>query len=991
MAAFLIGLDPTFASDQTFIIDHYTDEHGLPQNSVKGIGQDNLGFLWLISEKGPIRYDGNGLFRTFDDLSASLRTDRMMALYQGGPNGELWAQAENDALVLLKDGRAVTSNETFWTVFDKPRLDAEKTLVTTTRLPSPYPEALPEHLFVPDGAGSGFVVSKDSISFPPDNLKSVYRLHFPNKNPWGFVGFQGKLLYLDQLRSCTVFHRDNRITQEEISGDLLSLPATTRFTIYWNTASDQVFIYAAKKLYWLSEDNNGRFHSTLLVSGFDFKTNNITTAHYVPFQGKLFLGSATKGLFVVRKRHFNMLHSGVDYPSNTFYNQTLLPNGLLLTNEGRTFDQKGQPHLSRFLQEKKHQYHQVFGPDGYLWIFQWDTILLVSPRADQLIGIRQNPALAKFSDWDDASNFWIGGDAGKLQKYHADRDTFLTMGSFPAITYIEDGGPQELYIGTKNGLFTFNTLDYTKKEIPEFAGKTIRSIYKESASRHWITTYQHGFFLYENGVVTAFPLDKNGYLATSHCMQEDTRGFLWISTNKGLFKVSKRQLLDYKQDITNVPFYFYYDKQWGLNTNEFNGGCKPCAIKLPNGDFSFPSLDGLVQFSPYTISDYFPSGDVILDQVILDEKTLPIQDTINIPNEFSRLDIKVATPFYGSPYNMEIDYVVTSEGKGKGNWLPLNTANHTLSINELSSGSHEVLIRMRNGMGARDFSYAAFHLYIQPLFHETTWFTLLLCMALGLAVWLFIALRTRFIVNQNRLLLMKVNERTDILESQYEWQQRLSTSITHDIKAPLNYVVRALGAIHDIAKAEGFLPREMEQVYLSTKNIYHYSNNLTKLAKLMPTRGALEFADVPLFQITQQQIDIFESAVESRGNTVHNNIPMSTSVYSNADILAIIIHNLLDNATKFTQNGEIKINVEPKTDTTVLFSITDTGLGFHPEQVDYYNELNQGHLPVRIEEKNIGFGLLLVKDMAHLIGAEMFIQSVLGGGTTISFILRNRA
>ncbi|MFC3196665.1 sensor histidine kinase [Parapedobacter deserti] len=991
LATFFILSNPTLAADETFIINHYTDEHGLPQNSIKGIGQDNLGFLWLISEKGPVRYDGNGQFRTFDHLSASLSTDRMVALYQGGRNGELWAQAEDDALVMLKDGRAVTSDATFWDIFDKPWLNQKKKLTTTTRLPIPHPKPSPEYLFIPDGTGSGFVVSKDTVWSPPLNLRTRHKRHFPNANPWAFVSFKGKLLYLNQLRSYEVLHRDNRLTRENIGGDLLELPADARFTIYWNTASNQLFIYAAESLYWLSEDDHGRLYSTLLVSGFDFKKNGITTAHYMPSRGKLFLGSATKGLFTVRKRHFNTLHSGVDYPNNAFYSQTLLPNGLLLTNDGRAFDQNGLPHLLDFLQEKKHQYHQVFGPHGNLWVFQRDTILLIDPQVSRILSIKPNPSQAKFADWDDASNFWIGGDTGKLLKYDVDRDTFLTMASFPAITYIEDGDRQELYIGTKNGLFAFNTLHCTKKEIPEFAGKMVRSIYRESTSRHWITTYQHGFFLYENGEATAFPLDKNGYLATSHCMLEDRRGFLWISTNKGLFKVSKQQLLDYKQNKTAAPFYFYYNKQWGFNTNEFNGGCKPCAINLPNGNFSFPSLDGLIQFEPTAIDDEFPLGDIILDGVTLDEKALPVQDTIRIPHDFSRLDIKIATPFYGNRHNMEIEYIVTSEDKPRGNWLVLNSANNTLSINRLSSGNHTILMRMRKGMGPGDFNYATFHLYIPPLFHETTWFPLLIFVVLCLTVWLTIFLRTRFILNQNRLLVNKVNERTLILKSQYEWQQRLSTSITHDIKAPLNYVVKALSNIRDIAKDEGFLPREMEQVYLSTKNIYHYSNNLTKLAKLMLTRDVLELADVQLYEIAQRQIDIFKSAAESRGNTIHNRIPVGTKVHSNPDVLAIMIHNLLDNATKFTQNGNIQLNVEQGTDNAVVFSIKDTGVGLYPEQLDYYNDVIKEQLPVRVEGKTIGFGLLLVKDMAHLIGAKMSIHSVLGGGTTISFILPSHA
>jgi len=989
LTAILASFQLAIGADDPYIITHYMDEHGLPQNSIKGIGQDNLGFIWLISEKGPIRYDGRGEFKTFNDLSTALRTIRMSALYSGEQPDELLAKSEYGELVLLKNGKAAVPQKIPQGIASNFALYYPENVHYNLSLPSPYQTDIPSHVFVPDGLEGGFIVSRDSISRIGEDGKPSNAVYFPNASPWDFAGYQGKLIYFDKTLDYVEIGSDFQLKKKKISGDILQLPHHTRFRIYWNTASNQLFIYAASNLYRLAEIEDGNLHSSLLLTGFDFVKNDIITAYYLESQEQLMIGSMTKGLFVIKQKQFRSIGIGDQYSSTVYYNQTLLPNGLLATDRGVTFDSNGRPRFSPVPQLSEPKYGQILGPDGNLWVLQPNKILVVSSDLERVIETKPFPASPRVALKDDLSNYWFGSEGGLLSRYDIRGDTFYTEALFPStINFLEQKSEDEMLVGTNEGLFVFNRVNRRWQETPFFTGKQIRSIRNESDHRYWITTYQHGFFLYEDGKTTAFPLDESRYLATAHCTMEDRNGFVWISTNNGLFKVSKLQLIAYSRDPKKEPFYFYYDKHQRFNTNEFNGGCEPCAIELPSGQFSFPSLDGLVQFDPSSIIDEFPSRKIILDEVLLDGTTLVLADTITIPHYFSRLDVKVATPFYSDPYNIKIEYQLSSNTAKKSNdWFPLSVPQNTLSINELSSGIQEIRLRMRNGIGEDDFHFATFHLYIQPLFYETWWFTALFCIGIGVMIWLLIYLRTQFILGQNRWLHQKVNERTDALKSHYEWQQRISTSITHDIKAPLNYIVKALSNMQETAKAEGFLPREMEQVYLSTKNIYHYSNNLTKLAKLMLTKDILKFTDVLLYRITQLQIDIFQSVAESRGNIVHNDIPIDTAVRSHSDILSIIIHNLLDNAIKFTQNGEIKIKIEQRTTESILLSITDTGVGLYPEQIDYYNRSNQRQLLESVEEKNIGFGLLLVKDMARLIGAEMTVHSILGKGTTISFIL----
>lgn len=983
---------PAYATGD-LLVDQYTDEHGLAQNSIKGIGRDNLGFVWLISEKGPIRYDGGARFRTFDEMSAFLKSDRMVALHRGTQPGELWAQTESDEMILLKDGKPTVSGKSFWEVFGRLSVPLEKPLAHSLRLPphSRYPH--PENLIIPDGAGGNYLLSPGSIDiFPVNRTDKTVSVRFPTAHPWNFVGLYGYLFHFEHIHGYTAISREGVVTERTMKGDLSDLPLSTPFTLYWNPASRQLFIYAAEKLYRIAAPGDGMLHSTLLIDGFDFTRHDIISIHYMEQTGKILLGSAMEGLFVIQKRNFSPAVVDKQYANNIFYTQLLLPSGLLLTDYGVLFDKNGKSQWSSPpLKGRKDQRGQIIGPGGNTWVAMDDSILVLSPDSRRIVDRKPNAEHARIIFKDSQSRYWLGGDRGILTRYDARLDTFIAQISLDtAITYIEQASNRQLLIGTSDGLMVYDGANSETQAVPALRGKHIRSIYRDADNRHWITTYQHGIFLYENGNVTAFPLDRRSHLATAHCMLEDKKGFLWISTNKGLFKVGKQQLLDYRADSETTPFYVYYDKTSGFRTNEFNGGCQPCAIELPNGHFSFPSLHGLVQFNPLAVADEFPTGGIILDQALIKGTPLPLEDTIRVPSDFSRLDVKIAMPFYGNPHNVEIEYMLDGSNKRADEWLSLDGLRHPLSINELSAGIHVLRVRTRKGLAPGNFQYASFYFYVQPLFHETWWFTAMLCTGAGLILWLLVYLRTQLILKQNRWLLQKVNERTEDLKKQYEWQQRLSASITHDIKTPLNYVVKTLYAMQSLAKDKRITPDEIKQVYYSTQHIYHYSNNLTNLAKVMRTKEWLELGDICLHQVIQNQIDIFQPIARFNGNTINNQIPPHTVARAHADILSVIVHNILDNAIKFTKNGTIAIKMEKSAVGMIAFSISDTGIGLRPELTAYYN--TAPHFPQKHGsiEKGSGLGLLLTKDIAQLINAEMTIQSTLGKGTSVTFILHQR-
>ena len=98
-------------SNPDFNIMHYSDENGLPQNSVKAIMKDNNGFIWLATEDGLVRFDGQH-FYTFNRSVSSISSNRIYGLIPSLSDYNLTDKRfsaqiqQNECLKIEKDGSA---------------------------------------------------------------------------------------------------------------------------------------------------------------------------------------------------------------------------------------------------------------------------------------------------------------------------------------------------------------------------------------------------------------------------------------------------------------------------------------------------------------------------------------------------------------------------------------------------------------------------------------------------------------------------------------------------------------------------------------------------------------------------------------------------------------------------------------------------------------------------------------------------------------------
>ena len=120
------------------------------------------------------------------------------------------------------------------------------------------------------------------------------------------------------------------------------------------------------------------------------------------------------------------------------------------------------------------------------------------------------------------------------------------------------------------------------------------------------------------------PLDKNNYLRYTHCFIADNNGFCWISSNRGLFKAKLSDLIDAYEQNNSQVYYHYLGQNDGMYITEMNGGCNPCALKLQNGDFSFPTMDGLLWVNPDKSNTLLPEGNIYIDKFTVNKKNITL-------------------------------------------------------------------------------------------------------------------------------------------------------------------------------------------------------------------------------------------------------------------------------------------------------------------------------------------------------------------------------
>jgi signal transduction histidine kinase len=237
----------------------------------------------------------------------------------------------------------------------------------------------------------------------------------------------------------------------------------------------------------------------------------------------------------------------------------------------------------------------------------------------------------------------------------------------------------------------------------------------------------------------------------------------------------------------------------------------------------------------------------------------------------------------------------------------------------------------------------------------------------------------------------ELNEANAKLRELAEMKEEFLALTTHDLRSPLT-VISGVISFFTSGRLGQLSPEQQNMVAMMERNaqsLIELVNDLLDASKLESGSLRLDIASIDLRSLIDESRETMEPLAREKGITLEEHIaPGLPLVEADRPKLRRVIVNLLSNAVKFTgKGGTVQLKAEPL-DGRVRISISDTGVGIAPEDVErLFDKYEQARSRATRGEKGTGLGLYITKQLVELHGGEIKVTSELGRGSTFSFTL----
>ncbi len=728
-------------------------------------------------------------------------------------------------------------------------------------------------------------------------------------------------------------------------------------------------------------------------------------------------------------------------------------------------------------------------PQGTLWTGTWGAGLskmLPDGTFRTLIPPVPNPeteyqnAFISSLVYDQRGYMFVGTEGG-LAILELETGAFVDIDeNSNALAHISEIGcllkdrQKQLWIGTRNGLFKLpvdelnlpynavcpaDQLQVFKSNAAEsdndLPGNYITSLSEDMDGNIWIGTYGDGLVkatLDDKGEYQFRKYSKEDGLSNNviYSIQQDAAGFIWVSTDYGLSRINA--------ETGQIDNFFADD---GLLSDQFYWSA---SYKSASGELFFGSVNGVNHFYPssFPVYPHEPEvtisslrvyntqievgdkrhGKIVLEKPVRDieEFSLSYKDNV-FSLEFTALDYFLTR---------KIGYAYQLEGVDR-DWVEVSSNQRSVSYTNLKGGTYLFKVKASNSEGRWSDEVTTLLITIRPPFWQTTWFLILLTLAIIAGTVVYIRHHTRRLLLEKDKLERIVHERTERIEEQnhkmrqqaetlretntdlkrksevVEGQKleledknkeivlqrdkliqlnkeiesinqsrlRFFTNISHEFRTPLTLIISPVERLLKEMHLPGIAHELLTSVQRNARRLNLLIDQLLMFRKIETGNLTVRITNSDLSAFISEVFHAYDVLAKQKNIDYIQNIELrNRSYWFDDEKMENVLYNLLSNAFKYTpENGKIALTVREQTPEnqkpSLSIEVKDNGVGVKKEQMEKIFDRFY-RTAGDTHTKGTGIGLALTKELVDAMNGSVIVTRNENHGSTFIVTLPYR-